>query len=130
VFYLVYVREAHPVRDGKASDGTLRSPRDIAQPKTIQERAQAAVDCIRGMNLTVPVLVDGMDEAVRKAYMGYPAGTAVVDTTGTIRFNSRGPQGARPKEAEQVLKAILADLKAAGKLPPPAEKTPAESSRK
>jgi len=115
------------VREGKASDGTLRSPRDIAQPKTIEERAQAAVDCIRGMKLTVPVLVDGMDGAVRKAYMGYPAGTAVIDTTGTIRFNSRGPHGAQPKEAEKLLQQILADLKASGKLPPPAEK-PAEAS--
>jgi len=118
-FFLVYVREAHPVREGTESDGSPRSPREIAQPKTFPERAQAAVDCLRGLNLSLPVLVDRMDDAVRKAYGGWPAGTAVVDTDGKIRFHSRGPQGAKPEEARKALDTILGELKAAGRLPAP-----------
>ena len=108
----MYVREAHPVRGGTESDGSLRRPQQISQPKDLEERASAAVDCLRGLGLTLPVLVDRMDGSVEKAYGAWPACTAVVDLEGKIRFHSRGPGGAQPPQAERVLREILAEQKA------------------
>jgi len=68
-------------------------------------------------------LIDTMDGAAEKAYGGWPAGTAVVDLEGKIALSSRGPSGARPKEAEKALKAILA-AQAKGKAEGGAKESP------
>lgn len=120
-FFLVYVREAHPVREGAESDGSPRLPQQISQAKDLEERASAAVDCLRGLGLTMPVLVDKMDGAVEKAYGAWPACTAVIDLEGKIRFHSRGPTGAQPPQAEKVLKEILAEQKKTEAAAPAAE---------
>ena len=127
----MYVREAHPVREGAESDGSPRSPQQISQPRDLEERASAAVDCLRSLGLTLPVLVDKMDGAVEKAYGAWPASTAVVDLEGKIRFHSRGPGGAQPPQAERVLKEILAAQKSAEAAKKSAEAAPksAETAR-
>ena len=112
--FLVYVSEAHPVREGKQRGAQARTPREIAQTKSVRERALAATDCLLGLKLSLPVLLDTMDGAAEKAYGGHPAGTAVIDIDGRVCFHSRGPSGVRPKEAGQVFQRILANK---GKLP-------------
>ena len=108
-FLFVYIREAHPVRQGKEGGAEARSPQDIAQTPSLAERAIAATDCLRGLKVTLPVLIDPMDGKVEKGYGGHPAGTAVIDRDGRICFTSRGPSGVKPKEAEKVLKELLAN---------------------
>ena len=108
-FFFVYVREAHPVRQGKEGGAEARSPQDIAQTRSLAERAMAATDCLRGLKVTLPVLIDTMDGKTEKGYGSHPAGTAVIDRDGRISFTSRGPSGVKPKEAEKVLKELLAN---------------------
>jgi len=108
-FLFVYVREAHPVRQGKEGGAEARSPKDIAQTRSLAERAMAATDCLRGLKVTLPVLIDTMDGKTEKGYGGHPAGTAVIDRDGRIGFTSRGPGGIKPKDAEKVLKKLLAN---------------------
>ena len=108
-FLFVYLREAHPVRQGKEGGAEARSPKDIAQTRSLAERAMAATDCLRGLKVTLPVLIDTMDGKTEKGYGGHPAGTAVIDRDGRICFTSRGPNGVRPKEAEKALKELLAN---------------------
>lgn len=106
-FYLVYIREAHPVKEGKPAGDETRRPEEIAQTRSLDERVLAATDCLKGLKFSLPVLIDTMDGAAEKAYGGWPAATAVIDVEGKIRFHSRGPDGARPKEAEKVLRQLL-----------------------
>jgi hypothetical protein len=115
----VYVQEAHPVKEGTDGDGSRRSPKEIAKAASLRQRAQAAVDCLRGMKLSLPVLLDTMDGQAWKAYRVRQAATAVIAPDGTVRFHASGPGGARPKEAEEAIQTILEELKAAGRLPPP-----------
>ena len=63
---------------------------------------------MEGLKLTLPILIDGMDGVAEKAYKGKPAATAVVDKHGKIAFYSHGPRGAQPKQADAVLKKLLA----------------------
>ena len=69
----------------------------------------AAEKCMKGLKLSLPFLLDSMDNAFVKAYGGIPAGTAVVDINGKIAYwNPGAPTGCRPKNAEAAIKKLLA----------------------
>jgi len=107
---LVYIREAHPARAGTkpaSGDAASTAYRDITQPKNLDERVIAADRCMRGLKLTLPILIDNMQGVVQKAYSGLPAATAVVDMEGRIAFYSRGPNGAQPQKAKAVIEGLL-----------------------
>ena len=111
-FFLVYVREAHPVPEAApANDPRLRrfGGVRVAQHKTDQERAAAAGRCSVGLGLTLPVLLDALDGSAERAYRGWPAATAVIDLQGRIAFHAPGrPDGCRPEEARAALERVLA----------------------
>ena len=80
----------------------------IGRHKNIDEKMLAASKCMEGLNFTLPVVIDGMVGAAEKAYTGRPAATAVVDLEGKIAFHSVGPRGAKPEEADKVIKRLIA----------------------
>jgi len=114
--FLVYIREAHPAPEKAQADrpaGKQQPQRAanvaIAQPKTIDERAIAADKCMKGLNMTIPILLDPIEGDYLKAYGGWPAGTVVIDIDGKVVHWTRGaPSGARPKDAEAALKKLIA----------------------
>jgi len=58
----------------------------------------------------MPFLIDGMDGAVEKAYVGHPNRIYVVDIDGRVAMKGpRGPWGADITGAEKALKEILAN---------------------
>jgi type I thyroxine 5'-deiodinase len=72
--------------------------------------------------MTIPCLVDEIDNAVDKAYSGAPDRLCVVDIDGKVAYHSkRGPWGFKPKDAEKALKEILAN-NGKVKLPPESKK--------
>jgi hypothetical protein len=108
-FLLVYIREAHP-SDGWQTKQNVKDGVIFKQPKTFHERAKVAKACHDGLKMTIPCLVDGMDNKVDTAYGGKPDRLCVVDIDGKIAYHSkRGPWGFKPKEAEAALKEILAN---------------------
>jgi len=110
-FFMVYIREAHPVR--KAGDKSRHGP-SITQHKTTGERAIAATECIQKLKISLPTLIDEMSKGFQAKYGGFQAGTNIIDIDGKIAFSSRGPWGAKPKEARKVLDKLLAN---GGRLP-------------
>ncbi len=103
--YLVYVREAHP-DDGWQMKSNKRDGVVYDTPKSLRERARIATDCVRELGLTMPCLLDGMDNAVQMRYRGFPARACLVGKDGRIVFISKaGPRGISPKEIEQALRA-------------------------
>ena len=106
-FLFVYVREAHP-EDGRQSKSNIRDNVVYKKPKSLKERAKIANDCIKSLNLTMPFLVDNLDDSVQKKYRGWPARACLVNAEGKIAFISRpGPMGINPSEIEKVLKGFL-----------------------
>jgi hypothetical protein len=80
----------------------------LKEPTTTAEREAAAAACTKGLGLTIPCLVDGMDDAVGKAWAGWPDRLYVVATDGTIAYKGEpGPRGLRPREAEEALRRAL-----------------------
>jgi hypothetical protein len=103
-FYVVYIREAHPDME--------KNKFNIPQPKTLEERQKVAKEFAEALKLTVPLLVDSMDDAVGKAYAASPDRLYVIDAEGKVSLTGApGPQGFAPavKAAPSALDKVLTD---------------------
>jgi hypothetical protein len=104
---IVYVREAHP-DDGWQVAQNRREQIILNEPKTLAEREKAAQECSAHLELKIPIIIDNMDDAVEKAYSGWPDRIYVIDVSGKIAYKGApGPRGFLPLEAESVLKKLL-----------------------
>lgn len=93
---MVYIREAHP------TDGQLNSSKQfpIRQPRSMQERLKVAREFVDALKLSLPVLVDSMDDSAGKAYSAWPDRLYVIDANGKIALKGDpGPKGFRPAVA-------------------------------
>jgi hypothetical protein len=109
VFLAVYVREAHPT-DGWRMGSNDEAEVALAQPRTYSERLAAANQCNARLKMTIPLLVDEMDDRVGHSYSGMPSRLYVIDRAGKIAYKSgRGPFGFKPGEMEQTLLLLLLD---------------------
>jgi len=111
-FFLVYTREIHPSRTprpGQPQRGGRRGNVAIEQHRNMADRVIAADKCMKGLKLTLPILLDAMDNRYARTYSGMPAGTCVIDIDGKIAYWNRGaPNGGRPPQAEAAIKELLA----------------------
>jgi hypothetical protein len=58
----------------------------------------------------MPLLVDGMDDKVGKAYSGMPDRLYLIDREGRVAYKGgRGPFGFKPGELEQAILMLLLD---------------------
>jgi hypothetical protein len=108
-FVAVYVREAHPT-DGWRSSGNDHFGITFRQPRSAQERTSIAQKCCQRLEISMPLLVDGMNDPVGQAYSGMPDRLYVIDRAGKVVYKSgRGPFGFKPGEMEQSLVMLLLD---------------------
>ena len=101
--YVMYIREAHP--------NEAKNKFNIPQPKEMEERRKVAREFADTLKLSIPVLVDTMDDAVGKAYAAWPDRLYVIDADGKVALKGGiGPQGFSPavKAAPGVLDRLLA----------------------
>ncbi len=116
-FIIVYVIEAHPVGSsspysqgeewtGPASIDAAGC--DIIQPVSYEERVTTARQMAAELGITVPVLIDEMDDAVWYTYGPAPNLAYLIDSQGKIHVKQGWFQ---PDEME---KAIIDYLKGAG----------------
>ena len=108
-FYAVYIREAHPTDGWRMSDNE-RAGIKLEQPKTIEQRNLIATRCCTSLGLTMPLLVDTLDDRVNRAYSGFPDRLYLIDRAGRVAYKGgRGPFGYKPRELEQTLIMLLID---------------------
>ena len=82
----------------------------FAQPKTRDERAEVAAQCCVALKMTMPLLVDDLDDRVGHAYSGMPDRLYIIDRDGRVAYQGgRGPFGFKPGEMEQSLVMLLLD---------------------
>ena len=106
-FFIVYIREAHAL-DSRSPMGGGRAP-IMEDPVTQSERDAVATTCMTKLDLApIPALVDGLDDAVNKAYAGWPDRMYLVGVDGKIAYHGgRGPFGFKPDELEDAIKKAL-----------------------
>jgi hypothetical protein len=82
----------------------------VAQPRTAGERTAVAVQCCAALKMTMPLVVDDLDDRVGHAYSGMPDRLYVVGRDGRVIYKGgRGPFGFKPDEMEQALILHLLD---------------------
>lgn len=110
-FLAVYVREAHPT-DGWRSKANDLAGITIKQPTTFEERTGVAQRCCSTLKMTMPLVVDHLDDRVGHAYSGMPDRLYIIDRQGRVAYKGgRGPFGFNANEMEQSLIMLLLDQK-------------------
>ena len=106
-FLGVYVREAHPT-DGWRMPSNDRAGVAFAQPKTFEERLEVAGRCCVALKMTIPLVVDDIDDRVGHTYSGLPDRLYLIDRSGRIAYKGgRGPFGFNTAELAQTLALLL-----------------------
>ena len=106
-FYIVYIREAHPARGWQVPNNLIE---DILydEPSTDDERTEVATACQIGLDLHMPMLVDGIDNDIDEKYVGLPMRLVLVDGEGKIAYaGEKGPWGWDDVAFEAVLKEMI-----------------------
>jgi hypothetical protein len=82
----------------------------FAQPRDKGGREAVAAKCCTALEVSMPLLVDEIDDRVGNAYSGMPDRLYVIDRDGRVAYKSgRGPFGFKPGEMEQSLAMLLLD---------------------
>jgi hypothetical protein len=116
-FLGIYVREAHPT-DGWLLESNSRVGIEEKQPSNQAERFDVAAKCCRRLEMTIPLLVDEMDDPVGRAYSGMPDRLYLIDRQGRVAYKGgRGPYGFKPAELEQSVILLLQEESARASQP-------------
>lgn len=81
-FYLIYIKEAHPLEDGLIPENAALEP--IPAPATLAERAEVAAICAARFDVKMPILIDDVNDAVSQQYQAWPYRVYVIDPEGQI----------------------------------------------
>ena len=80
----------------------------MPQPKTDAERNRVAEDCAAKLKLSIPFVVDEVNNRVGEAYTGWPDRLYIVGTDGRIAYKGGpGPGGFSVREMSAKLAEIL-----------------------
>ena len=119
-FYIVYVSEAHASDDRRPVQ--YATELGITEHKDHEQRCSVAERLVSEKKLTIPFLVDGMDNKVANSYFGHPDRLFLVRKDGKLGVaGKRGPRGFKPAMAD--VEQWLAEYKKTGEEPAIPEKT-------
>ncbi len=108
-FLMVYIREAHPT-DGRQSRANEAAGILIKQPTTFDERLTVAEQMCTKLEISIPGVIDELDNKVNSAYSAAPDRLYLVGSDGKIAYKgARGPRGFHPDELEAAIKGELGD---------------------
>ncbi len=81
----MYLQEAHPT-DGRQAKKNVADHVLYRRHRTIDERAQVVQSCALNLELTIPVLVDDMDNTTDEAYGAVPERLYLIGTDGRVAY--------------------------------------------
>lgn len=80
------------------------------QPANRSDRLEVAEKCCQSLAMSMPLLVDDLNDRVGHLYSGMPDRLYVIDRAGRVAYKGgRGPFGFKPGEMEQALIMTLID---------------------
>ena len=99
-FLMVYIEEAHP---GNSVEGL-----QVFAHESDKDRQALAELCTSSKNLTLPTVLDKLDNAVEIAYAAFPDRIYVLDSDGVVRHKTKpGPRGWDVTEPRAALDRLL-----------------------
>jgi hypothetical protein len=108
-FFVIYIREAHPTDEwlveSNEHDNVL-----YTQPTTMEERTGVASACALRLDLTIPMLIDDLDNSTDRQYYALPDRLYLVGRDGYIVYRGLpGPFGFIVAELEKAIEGYLAE---------------------
>lgn len=105
--FVLYIREAHPT-DGRQTQSNVREGILVESPKTKKERNEIAREFASQFKISLPILVDGIDNKVGSDYSAWPDRIYIIDARGKIAYKGGpGPFGFRVSDVPPVLDRLL-----------------------
>ena len=106
-FFVVYVQEAHPT-DGWQVENNVDEGVLYRQHQSYDEREAVAGTCRVDLGLSIPVLVEEMDNAIDEAYGAAPERLYVIGTDGRVAYQGgAGPHFFDLDEWEHAIETCL-----------------------
>ena len=106
-FVVVYIREAHP-EDAWALNQNRDEAVMVYDPVSRFEREAVAQTCVVRTSLRIPTVVDDVDDALAKAYGGWPDRLYLISADGRVAFQGDpGPLGFQPDALEAAIEREL-----------------------
>lgn len=103
----MYVAEAH-AEDEWQLPPNLEEGVVLSQQTTLEERRRWAHETVERLSLSLPLVLDEMDNRASRAFSAWPERLVLVDESRRIAYpGSPGPWGFSPEEAEERLVALL-----------------------
>ena len=111
-FFVVYVQEAHPT-DGWQVDSNIDENILFRQHQDYEEREEAAQSCTVGLHISIPTLVEEMDNAIDKAYGAAPERLYLIGKDGRVVYHGgAGPHFFDLDELDEALQTLEAEVRA------------------
>jgi len=99
-FLCVYISEAHPTDEWPLYTGIC-----FRQPRTLEERVKVAEDYRAKHNVTMPLVVDLIDNNVNNKFFAWPERIYVIHHKRIVYQGGKGPDGYHPEQLEDWLEA-------------------------
>ena len=107
-FFVVYVQEAHPT-DGWQTDSNLQDGVLFRQHQSYDEREEVAQTCSLDMHITIPIVIEEMDNAIDEAYGAAPERLYLIGADGRVAYQGgAGPHFFDLDEWGEAIKECLA----------------------
>ena len=103
-FFIVYIAEAHAVDEWQTESNEEEGIK-LIQHTTLNERMKAAELCAERLGLSIPTLVDGIDNPASEAFSAWPERIYITNEQGTIHY--RGGQGPYEFTSEEALGSLV-----------------------
>jgi hypothetical protein len=102
----VYIEEAHPA-DGWQMEVNKTDKVVFNRPREWHARRAIADACCTRLNLSIPCVVDTIDNTVDNLYAGWPERMFVIDRDGRVAYaGKQGPWGFSPEEVDSALRRL------------------------
>ena len=111
-FFVVYVQEAHPT-DGWQVESNIRDDVFYRQNQSLDEREEVAQSCTIGLHISIPTVIEEVDNAIDEAYGAAPERLYLSGKDGRVAYHGgAGPHFFDLDELEEAIQGMEANVKA------------------
>jgi hypothetical protein len=111
-FFVIYVQEAHPT-DGWQTDSNVAEGILFQQHQSYEERESVAATCSLDLHMSLPILVEEMDNAMDEAYGAAPERLYLIGADGRVVYHGgAGPHFFDLDEWEHAIAASVSTFAA------------------
>mgnify|MGYP001216592591 FL=1 len=110
-FFVVYVQEAHPT-DGWQVDSNVQDEVYYRQHQSYDEREEVAQSCTIDLHISIPTVVEEMDNAIDEAYGAAPERLYLIGKDSRVVYHGgAGPHLFDLEELDEAIQKMEASVK-------------------